>query len=262
MNKLNLEQFVRIALQTPDMKEYEEYMAIDASSVVIPAHVDRKIKRNIRRKIEGKKPISAKKITARILLVALIAMSIMFVTIMAYGETREGVIRAFIEWKENFIAIHYSDKDESTSVVPAKNADKPTDIEAPTEDNMKEKPSTIEEFRKPSYMPPNIIEVPVVSNQTMCIIEYYTFEDKLAYVFEQHIWTEENKFFDNKGADIEKVVIGKGNIGTVVTYEEKSGSYIVWNDEEYIYVVSSYLISKNEMINIANSVTATLKTEK
>ena len=260
MNKLNLEQFVRIALQTPDMKEYEEYMAIDASSVVIPAHVDRKIKRNIRRKIEGKKPISAKKITARILLVALIAMSVMFVTIMVYGETREGVIRAFIEWKENFIAIHYSDKNESTSAIPAKNADKPTDTEAPTEDNTKEKPSTIEEIRKPSYMPPDIIEGPITSNQSLYVIEYYTLEDVLAYTFEQHVWTDGNKFFDNKGAIIEEIVISEGYIGTVVTYEEKSDGYLVWNDGEYIYVISSRLIPKEEMIIIANSVTATVNT--
>ena len=257
MNKLNLEQFVRIALQTPDMKEYEEYMAIDASSVVIPAHVDRKIKRNIRRKIEGKKPISAKKITARILLVALIAMSIMFVTIMAYGETREIVLRAFVEWKDSFISVRYGDV--NGGIVPSldKNKEDATEKDSSTQEDIKEYPKTIEEYRSPSYVPSGIIEVPLISNQTMQIIEYYTTDEELAYVFEQQTWTDGNKYFDNEDAMIEDFVLGDGSFASFVKNNGKKDIHLVWNDGEYIYVLTSYLISKEEMINIANSVMAT-----
>ena len=38
-------------------------------------------------------------------------------------------------------------------------------------------------------------------------------------------------------------------------YEEKNDIHLVWSDGEYIYVLTSYLISKKEMINVANSVT-------
>ena len=253
MEKLSLEQLLRLALQEPNEKEYEEYMAIDTSSVVVPAHVDRKIRRDIRRELEGKKPITVKTVISRIILVALITMSLMFITIMAYGESREGVIRAFVEWKENFIAIHYGDTDKNNPGITDGSSEKMTEAEEPTEETMKERPVAIEEFRIPSYIPTNLIEVPVMSSQSFNIIEYYTPEEELAYVFEQHVWTSENKFFDNEAATVEEVAIANKHIGTIVTYAGSEDIYLVWSDDEYIYIITSYLLEKEEMILVAGS---------
>ena len=64
-----------------------------------------------------------------------------------------------------------------------------------------------------------------------------------------------SKYFDSEGAVLSQYDVN-GYEAQVVTYHAKSDIYVVWNDGEYVYALSSFALSVDELLEVARSVQA------
>lgn len=239
----NLEQLIALSFLEGEEKEYREFISADTSEVVVPGRVDRWIRRDIARSLKKERTARIRHVALRVAFAVMLILSLMFVSLMCFAKTREAIFNAIIEWRDNYIAIHYeadgnTDKDEQPS-------EEASTLPAP--------PTTIEEERKPTYVPEGIIEIPVFSNQSGVLIEYYNESEELVYIFEQYIIAEENKFYDNESAIIREVS-REGFSGTIISYANVEEKHLMWNDAEYLYIIRSYTLKEEDMVEIAMSV--------
>ena len=79
--------------------------------------------------------------------------------------------------------------------------------------------------------------------------------DDCVYSYSQYVLKKSQKYFDNEGAVLSQYDVN-GYEAQVVTYHAKSDIYVVWNDGEYVYALSSFALSVDELLEVARSVQA------
>ena len=240
----------------------------DGSEVPVPESLTRKIMRLIARKSREKTVGRTKLIVGRVAIAAMLIMSIMFTMLISVSGIREAIWRAIVEWHENYIVISFENPEEendaqNTAVDSADETENDTVEEASSETEtglpsesktpVTPPPTSIEEVRKPSYVMDGVVE-DVIKTHACFMVDYYL-ENDLIYSFSQFVLDENKKYIDNETANIETIDINNHS-ASLVTYENNSEIYIVWNDGEYVYVLSSSLIAVEQMIIIAESVKA------
>lgn len=234
---------INLALLDCGNKDYEMFMAIDDSKVIVDNSLNKRIFKLIRRKERENKRIKAKKFAVKVILVAMLIMSVLFMTIMAVKPIRNAIWKTVVRWHENYISVKYEKDTEKEQITESEN-------ETPSE-SVITPPTVIEEIRKPTYIVEGSQEISF-SNSTMAVSEYYIGED-LVYMFTQYLLNESEKYFDSESASISNVEIN-GHTATLFTYSDMTEMDMIWNDGEYIYMLSNYALDKEKMINIARSV--------
>ena len=239
---------INLALLDCGDKDYEMFMSIDETSVVVDENLNKKVFRLIRRKEREQKAIKVRRVAVMVAIITMLIMSVCFVTIMAIEPIRNAIWNTIIEWHDDYISVKYEPETEQNQ---ATEPEEQPSTEKPTDEIIIIPPTTIEEVRKPTYTIEGAQEVSF-SNSTVAVSEYYVGED-LAYIFTQYLLKESEKYFDSESAQVTSIDIN-GHTGTLLTYSEKTEKSLIWNDGEYVYVMLSYALSREEMINIAKSV--------
>lgn len=217
---------------------------------------------------------ATKRISVRVAVAMMIIMSLLLVTLMSISATREAIWNAIIEWYDDYITIRFADPsgavgaDDTTEapetttsgVENTETAGDSADTEE-TGDNVEtteppegivSPPIEIEEVRKPTYLPSGVEEEFIHKSFAGVVYEYYLGDD-LAYLFNQMLLKNNDKYIDNETAKVMPIYIND-NSGTLVEYSEKEEIHIIWTDSEYVYKLISWGYDKDELIKVACSV--------
>ena len=113
-------------------------------------------------------------------------------------------------------------------------------------------PKTIEEVRKPTYVPEGVIEDMVMKNDKILVLDYYLNNDNI-YSFSQEVLSKNITYVDNDDVVLIQTTINNYN-AQIVENKADGLKFIIWTDGEYIYQITSYIYERKELINIAESV--------
>lgn len=188
-----------------------------------------------------------------VFIVAILSAATIAVT--SIKPLRNAVIDAIIEWRDEFLTIRYNvpeseytEEEETTEITTEDTSS--TQEQTPAETIIP--PETIEEVRKPTYFEEGIVEDVVTENSTTIFIDYYL-NNNYMYSFSQEVLSKNIAYVDNDDATLTQTTIN-GNNAQIVQNEMDNFKFIIWNDGEYIYTISSNVYELKQLINIAESV--------
>ena len=187
-----------------------------------------------------------------VFIVAILSAATIAVT--SIKPLRNAVIDAIIEWRDEYLTIRYNvpeseypEEEETTESTTEDTSS--TQEQTPTETIIP--PETIEEVRKPTCFEEGFVEDVVMQNTTTLLIDYY-FNNEYMFSFTQEVLTRNTTYIDNDDATLTQTTINNYSAQIV---ENKDGlKFIIWNDGEYIYQISSYIYEKEQLINVAKNV--------
>ena len=224
-----------IALATLDAKDddVKMFMELDDSDVVFSDRITDKIEKLIRRESVYKTDgfVKFKRILSRVAIIALVVISVMFTAMMSVSAIRSAIWEIITEWYEEYIAVGY---------VPEEG------IEVP------EPPKMIEEIRKPTLLPLGAEEEVVLSTRQTFACEYYV-DDDCYIIFKQFLINDDVTKLDGDDAVLTEIMISDSQ-GYCISYEKDDYIYVLWNDTEYSYQISSVVLNMDELRLIAESV--------
>ena len=84
------------------------------------------------------------------------------------------------------------------------------------------------------------------------MVNYYS-GDKLLCNYRQEPFTDSKTYFDNTGIKISSIDI-HGYTASLIEYSGDSAKIIIWNDGKYVYRITSYELSRGELIDMAESI--------
>ena len=249
-----LDMMMALAAKDCGNDDIELLDTLDISEVSLDKHFRRKKARIVEKHKRYPTMLALKKGMLRVAIVLMVIMSFGFTTIMAISPMRKAVFEVVVEWYEDYITIRYEsiDKDVNDASGGEGNNTKDNDENPPINDPVIIPPTVIEEVRKPTGLPQNVIEDIVIQNKSFVCVDYYE-DGELAYTFNQMLLKDRDMYLDNEGAIVETVDIN-GNSGNVIQHTEFSGISVVWSDGEYIYQIITQSISLDELIYVCRSV--------
>ena len=245
-----LDMLIRLAISDCNKEELENFRNQDTSDVVFSRRYYRRRRQVINRFVYRRELAMLKRVTSKVAMVALIVMSAAFVTIMSISSLRTAVFNAIVEWYEEYISIRLEPTTDETESEPTRSID-PNILAQPAMLSDEVLPSTIRDFRKPTYAPKGGEERILAQNSNMNVIDYYV-GDELQYSFRQRVIDDSDKSFDNIGIKLCAVEIN-GYEAVVLENTNKTELSIVWEDSEYFYYIVSYLDLEKTVL-IAKSV--------
>lgn len=251
LNRDKLDYLICIAAARCYDDDAEKLDSVETSSVVFSRSYENKKRRIIRQYKNKDRNIKLKKIALRAAICALLIMSMAFITVMAIESLRDAVFETIIEWYDDYFTIRFK---TPTSAPTDNNGTENGKTEAPTEGKAPviTPPVSIEEVRKPTYLPDGVEEDLVVQNKSAVITDYYI-GDTLCFSLSQKTVESSDKYINNKENNIKEVSIG--NIkGTLITYEDRNDIFLIWTDGEYIYELRTNFADVGELIRIAESI--------
>lgn len=249
-----LDMIIALAAKDCGNDDVELLDNLDVSEVALDKHFHRRKTRIVEKHKRYPTMLALKKGILRVAIVLMVIMSLGFTTIMAISPMRKAIFEVVIEWYENYLTIRYeqTDKDVNDAGGGEGNEIKDNDENPPINDSVITPPTVIEEVRKPTALPQNVVEDIVMQNKTFVCIDYYE-SGELVYTFNQMSLEVRDIYLDNEGVILETVDIN-GNPGTVIQHTEFSGVSIVWSDGEYIYQMITQSKSLDELIHLCRSV--------
>ena len=209
----------------------------DTSDVEFGKSYYRKRSRIIRKYRGGYKASVFAVMAVKLAAAAVIIVALLAVLIGCVPGLRQAIYDAVIEWYEEYLSIRFDG-----SGIPEKE----------TEEDDGTPPTCIEEHHKPTNLPEGVWEDVLINTDYEITIDYYMGEEYL-FSFSQLLLDTNGISFDNEGATVTYAVIN-GNNATVIEYETNSTICIVWNDEEYIYLLTTEVFELEELMHYAKSV--------
>ena len=259
-----LDLLIGLAMWDCGEKDAEFFRSIDTSNIPDNPRLNRKIHRLIKKKTREATVKKTKRIAWRIAVVTMLILSIMFATLMSISAIREAIWKTIVSWYENYITIQY---EPPQATAPTDNTNASVAPESSAEANNNETnnngennsdavivlpPTEISEVRKPTWLPEGAVEDTVVNDKWTIYIDYYL-NNEYVVSFQQLVLTKYEQFYNNETALAEDFHIGNSE-AIFVSYKDYSEKCIVWSDGEYIYTLTSEILEKEQMIQIAESV--------
>ena len=260
--------------------DVEKFDSIDDSNVSFTPDFYRKQNRIIRKYKYRPMFKAIKKIASKVAIVLMIILSTGFITVMAVEPLREALYETIIEWYEDYLTIRFEPIDRETEDTAHINtetengdteervtenassnsatetvndeSDPQTEITTEKTAEVVTPPTTIEEVRKPTYIPDGVVEDVFLQNNAIVCIDYYL-KNELIYSFNQLLIKDRDKYIDNQAVLINYIEIN-GNEAVVFEYSDKSEISLVWTDNEYAYHIYSQSLDIDSLISIAESV--------
>lgn len=264
---------VRLALLNCGDRDVAMFNAIDDSQVVLSPRLNKRIHRLIAQHAREEMFAPSRRLAVRIIVAAMLILSLSCVAMLSISGVREAIRRVIVSWYEDYLTIEYFvDENDTTTTSSGEETEKNiysafpnpkgncTDECACSSDGTtaptKPIPTQIEEVRKPTYQIPGVeLEEDVVQNNKSGFLADYYVGDDCVYSYSQYVLKKSQKYFDNEGAVLSQYDVN-GYEAQVVTYHAKSDIYVVWNDGEYVYALSSFALSVDELLEVARSVQA------
>lgn len=249
-----LDMIIALAAKDCGNDDVELLDNLDVSEVALDKHFHRRKTRIVEKHKRYPTMLALKKGILRVAIVLMVIMSLGFTTIMAISPMRTAVFEVVIKWYEDYITIRYepTNKEVNDASGGEGNEIKNNDENPPINDSVIIPPTVIEEVRKPTALPKNVVEDIVIQNKSFVCIDYYE-DGEFAYTFNQMLLKDRDMYLDNEGAIVETVDIN-GDSGTVIQHTEFSGISIVWSDGEYIYQMITQSTNLDELIHLCRSV--------
>ena len=249
-----LDMIIALAAKDCGNDDVELLDNLNVSEVALDKHFNRRKTRIVEKHKRYPTMLALKKGILRVAIVLMVIMSLGFTTIMAISPMRTAVFEVVIKWYEDYITIRYEQTTEDVNDASGGegNDTKDNDDNPQINNPIIIPPTVIEEVRKPTALPQNVVEDIVMQNKTLVCIDYYI-DNEFAYTFNQMLLADRDKYLDKEGAILETVDIN-GNSGTVIKHTEFSGISIVWSDGEYIYQMITQSTSLDELIHLCRSV--------
>lgn len=223
-----------IALSTLDVKDddVKMFMELDDSDVVLSERIIRKIEKLIRREsvYKSNEVVKFKRVLSRVAIITLVIISVMFTAMMSVSAIRNAVWEIITEWYEEYVAVGYVPEEGLEALEP---------------------PKMIEEIRKPTLLPLGVEEEIGIKSKSMFVCDYYV-GDECYLSFKQTLIDDASKL-DSDDATMIRIMIGD-HAAWLFTYETEEYAYILWNDTQYAYVISSNILDVDTLISIAESV--------
>lgn len=223
-----------IALATLEAKDddVEMFAALDDSEVVFSDRIKKRIGKMIRResKCRTKGCLQFRNALSKVAIIILITVSVIFTAMMSVTAIRSAIFEIITEWYEEYIAIGYIPEDETKTAEP---------------------PTRIEEIRKPTLLPLGAEEEIAGSSKTICTHEYYI-GDECCVTFHQLLLTAEAGKIDGESVEMEEISVGPHKAYLFIY--DREGYMIDWTDGEYAYRIITDVLSREDLISIAQSV--------
>ena len=222
-----------IALATLDARDddIEMYEELDNSDVELSERITNNIEKLIRKESRTERLNRIRKTLSKVAVIALVVISVIFTVMMSVSAIRTAIWEIITEWYEEYIAIGYKPEDEYGVVEP---------------------PKMIEEIRKPTLLPLGSEEDIEINARSKFVCAYYV-GDECFIIFKQLLLNSDVGDFDGDDVTITELMIGD-NKASLLTYEKEAYKYILWNDSQYAYQISSMSLSVDELILVAESV--------
>ena len=263
---------VRLALLNCGDRDVAMFNAIDDSQVVLSPRLNKRIHRLIAQHAREEMFAPSRRLAVRIIVAAMLILSLSCVAMLSISGVREAIRRVIVSWYEDYLTIEYFVDENDTTTSSGEETEENiysafpnpkgncTDECACSSDGTtaptKPIPTQIEEVRKPTYKMSGVeLEEDVVQNNKSGFLADYYVGDDCVYSYSQYVLKKSQKYFDNEGAVLSQYDVN-GYEAQVVTYHAKSDIYVVWNDGEYVYALSSFALSVDELLEVARSVQA------
>lgn len=249
-----LDMIIALAAKDCGNDDVELLDNLDVSEVALDKYFHRRKARIVEKHKHYPTMIAFKRGLLRVAIVLMVIMSLGFTTIMAISPMRTAVFEVVIKWYEDYITIRYEQTAEDANDASGGdgNDTKDNDDDLQINNSVIISPTVIEEVRKPTALPQNVVEDIVIQNKSFVCIDYYE-DGELAYTFNQMLLKDGDIYLDNAGAIVETVDIN-GNSGTVIQHTAFSGISVVWSDGEYIYQMITQSTNLDELIHLCRSV--------
>ena len=208
----------------------------DTSDVEFGKSYYRKRSRIIRKYRGGYKASSFAVMAVKLAAAAVIIVALLAVLIGCVPGLRQAIYDAVIEWYEEYLSIRFEG---------------PGIPEIETEEDGTP-PTCIEEVRKPTDLPEGVWEDVLINTNYRKTIDYYMGEVYL-FSFSQLLLDTNGISFDNEGATVTYADIN-GNNATIIDNKTENVISIVWNDKEYVYLLTTEILELEELMHYAKSV--------
>lgn len=210
----------------------EEDLAIarttDTADISVSPKALRRIRRSIQNYEKESRWDSLSIIFRRIVAAILVVCSAFFGMCLSVDAVRSEIVHTVMKWYDEFVAVFYVSE------------------EAP--------PSIIEKYREPTLqLSGTEKQVLVQAEDGYHII--YTIDGNMAILYQQMVISDESIDYNSEHDCVQKSVIVNGCNATVFEYNNGCKN-LIWNDNEYFYVLQSFLsdIDAKTLILIAESV--------
>lgn len=167
----------------------------------------------------------------RMIIAALIAVSILLGSILSISAVRESLWKTIMTWYEKYIDVQF--ENEVSEATPP--------------------PTTIEEVRKPTDIPNEWEEVILSNDPAGVYIEYYK-EDEFLFSFQQGLMQDGALWINGENVAVTDITINGYKAKLSQKNDNPNDCQIIWNDGEYYYMLSGYTLTVDQMIEIAKSV--------
>ncbi len=263
---------VRLALLNCGDRDVAMFNAIDDSQVVLSPRLNKRIHRLIAQHAREEMFAPSRRLAVRIIVAAMLILSLSCVAMLSISGVREAIRRVIVSWYEDYLTIEYFVDENDTTTSSGEETEKNiysafpnpkgncTDDCACSSDGTtaptKPIPTQIEEVRKPTYQIPGVeLEEDVVQNNKSGFLADYYVGDDYIYSYSQGVLKSSQKYFDSEGALVSERGFD-GYVAQVITYKDKQEIQLIWNDGEYVYTLSSIMLSVDDLVEIARSVQA------
>lgn len=208
----------------------------DTSDVEFGKSYYRKRSKIIRKYRGGYKASGFAVMAVKLAAAAVIIVALLAVLIGCVPGLRQAMYDVVIEWYEEYLSIRFEGPG-----IPEKETE---------EDGTP--PTCIEEHHKPTDLPEDVWEEVVLNKNTQISIDYYNGEEYL-FSFSQSLLGSNSISVDNEGATITYADIN-GNSAIVIENKTTNVVSIIWNDKEYVYLLTTEILELEELMQYAKSV--------
>lgn len=263
-----LDLLIALAARDAAQDDLDMLASLDTSTVVFDKDYERKKRATINQICSRPNIRKLKYVGVRVAVALLSLILLAALVIGCVPPVRDAFIEAVVEWYDNYFTIRFetpnnpqnggiADTDETESQTYDTETSTTDETESQTvetteETTAKEPPKTIETIRKPTALPEGIEEDMYLANDSLVGIDYYL-NGEYVIAFSQHLLENSDKYYDSDSATITEIRVNNYP-SMLIEFTDKSEIAILWNDEEYIYMILSEFYDAEQLLVFAESV--------
>lgn len=234
MQKDKFELLISAAVVDCVHQEADDFANVDTSDVPETPRLYKKVMRGIN---------SNKRTTVKVIIAAaLVAVFLALTACACVQEIREYVWGVVTEWYGDHFEVSFEPEPVNTEEIQTTAPDA-------------EKPTTIEQVAKLTYVPEGYTKAYELTAASQYMTEYYL-ENERKFSFVQCTYGITNSFMDGENAN--SVFVQVNGCESVLTEEADGEGFkycLFWQDDQYRYYLRGYFSSIAELIQMAESVT-------
>lgn len=238
----------------------DEFMNVDGTGFEITPSQQKRMNRIAKGYISGdkRKTIATKWIAVACIISVVIGLT----ACVSIPNIRNAIKAFFVEWYEDYIAIGFGEKDNSEpkyELIEPNTGTTENDTQesiSTTDQNLEKDsivyPTTISKKATLTYLPGAYDMVVDFEDETYYVVGFYDGEEYIL-CFSQKIITSELKWTNSENQKIYKTTISNYDAVLVEDSNTPNVYTLIWQDNEYEYLITGKFSSNNEIIKVAES---------